>query len=123
MQIVFVLMALFLGSIATLLLLNPKPCFEFAHKHFLSAKFQYLVSIVGLLLGVAIYYSSATTKFPTAFEVVAISSAVSSAFCLILPKEYFKALVSWELEIFAPYGRLLGAVYAVMGLVLVYVLF
>ncbi|MDB3908664.1 hypothetical protein N9390_03945 [Gammaproteobacteria bacterium] len=115
-----ILLGITLAIIAIFLLLKPEAGFDFARKYFLKSGFQYGTVAASLILAVAIYYSAASSKFPALFEMLALFSIVGGVICVLLPPSIFKSIVSWELNIFSPYGRLLGICYGLLGGFLLY---
>lgn len=115
-----IILGIVIAAASVMLLLNPRPCFEFGGKYFLSSKFQYGVGIVSLVLAVMLFYASSALRFPTLFEIIALFSAVGGMICLVLPASDFKSLVSWELRVFLPYGRVLGVWYGLIAGFLIY---
>lgn len=97
------------------MLIRPEASFKFARRYFFTSTFQYGCGIAGLLLGVALYFSSSASKYPDLFEIVAIGSALGAVFCLVLPPSRFRSIITWELETFSPYSRLLAASYFIVG--------
>lgn len=113
-------LGILLFVIAALLLAIPEAGFEFGRKHFLSSSFQYGIGALSIVLSVAIYYSASTTKFPTVFEIFALISMIRGVISVALPPSDFKSIVSWELKVFSPYGRVIGVLYALIGGFLIY---
>ncbi len=117
---ILVLLGIVTGIAAILLLINPELCFEFGRKYFVSTKFQYGTAILSLVLALALYFASSTTRFPAVFEIVALFTLVGGVICVALPPADFKSIVSWELKVFLPYGRVLGIWYGIVGGFLIY---
>lgn len=119
------MIVLLLGIVTCLMaaavLIKPESTFDFVRKHFLSTRFQYGVGILSLILAVAIYYASPELKFPRLFEIIALMSLAGGVIVFALPPADFKGLISWELRIVAPYSRILGIWYILIGGFLVYV--
>ncbi|MFT4887104.1 MAG: hypothetical protein ACJA2D_001815 [Pseudohongiellaceae bacterium] len=111
----FTLLGIVTGMAAIVLLVKPKVGFDFGHKYFLTSAFQYGAVVLSLLLAVALYYSSSTSKFPAFFEIFSLFVLSGGVICLLLPPSYFKEIVSWELKTFSPYGRILGLFYGIIG--------
>ena len=117
---VLILLGLFIGIFSVLLLSRPEIGFDFGRKHFFSPLFQYGVGFFSIFLAAAIYYVAAESKFPELFQIIALFSMVGGIVVTILPQKDFQSIVSWELETFLPYARLLGLMYAFVGSFVVY---
>jgi hypothetical protein len=119
-MITLVLLGIAICLFSIALLINPEYCFEFARKHFYSTKFQYGVGFLSLLLAVAIFIASPASKFPLIFEIVALFTAAGGLVCFLLSESDFSEIVSWEINLVSPYGRPLGACYALVGGLVIY---
>ena len=112
---ILILLGMVIVAFGINMLIQPEASFELARRYFPTSAFQYGCGIVGLLLGVALFFSSSASKYPTLFEVVAILSLIGGAICIVLPSSTFRSIVSWELSTFSPHGRLLAVCYFVTG--------
>jgi len=117
---VLVTLGVFIGMLSFLLLASPEVGFDFGRKYFLSARFQYGAGIVSLFLAVALYSAASVSKFPTLFAILALWSLIGALIIFVLPKNKFRSIVSWELDTFSPYGRVLGLIYALISGFVIY---
>jgi len=120
LNFVIMLVGAVLVIIAIILLIKPEIGFDFARKHFLSKGFQYGGSVFSVALAAPFYFASATSNFPALLEIFALFSLAGGVICIVLPPEDFRSIISWELRVFVPYGRVLGIWYGLIGGFLIY---
>ena len=117
----FILLGIVTAMAAAVLLFKPEVGFDFGRKYFLTSLFQYGTVVLSILLAAALYFSSSASKFPAFFEIFSLFVLGGGVICLLLPPSIFRAIVSWELRTFSPYGRILGFFYGVIGGFFIYV--
>ncbi len=111
MLFVIATLGILLALVSLLLLLKPVDSLRLARIWFVTRSFQYSIAALSLLLAAAFYYGAAATRFPAAYSVFALFSAVGAVMCACLLPSQFRAIVEWELELFSSYTNVLAIMY------------
>ena len=120
MTITITLFSILIFLAGIVLLINPKPLFDFLGKN-LNKSYVYISAvIVRLVLGAFLVATASQSKFPVAVQILGWLFIAVAVGLVIVGNSNFKKLVSWVLSRFAPYARVSGLFAVLFGGLLLY---
>ena len=106
--------------IGAILLVKPEVMWDFLNKYMKLYGFQLISAVVGVLVGVIVFVSAGSTKFPGLFEVFGLLAGAGGVICIVIPRSDFQTLIAWEIRVLPPYSRAIGLVEGAFGVFLLY---
>ena len=120
MTVLIIIFAALILLAGIILVINPDRLFGFLSRHTEKLELQILATVVRLLLGALLIYQSSASRYPLVIEIIGWISIVAGLFFSLIGREKFKRIMTWELTLTKPIGRIGGVIAICFGAFLIH---
>lgn len=115
MTIVILILAVLITASGITLIVKPLAISSFLEKNADRIELHVFAVAVRLLLGLALVYSAAASRYPVAMHWLGWIAVGAALVLAVMGRQNFVRLLSWGMQLVGPFGRIAGFIAAAFG--------